>query len=46
MCAKPPRAEAAILVANEMGGPDGIHVMVTWEDATGIPGRWESDLSF
>jgi hypothetical protein len=40
-----PKAEASVLVANELGGPDGVHVKVTWEDATEIEGRWESDLS-
>jgi hypothetical protein len=41
-----PKAEASVLVANEFGAPDGIHVTVTWDDASEIAGRWESDLSF
>ena len=40
-----PRAEASVLFSNEMGGPDGVRVLVTWEDASGTPGRWETDLS-
>lgn len=41
-----PKAEASVIVANQFGAPDGIHVTVTWEDASELAGRWESDLSF
>jgi hypothetical protein len=40
------KAEASIIVANQFGAPDGIHVTVTWEDDSEVAGRWESDLSF
>ena len=41
-----PKAEASVIVANDLGAPDGIHVTVTWQDASELAGRWESDLSF
>ncbi len=41
-----PKAEASVIATNEFGGPDGIHVSITWVDASELPGRWESDLSF
>lgn len=41
-----PKAEASVIVANDLGSPDGVNVTVTWQDASDLAGRWESDLTF